>query len=152
MRIPPGTRPTDSKGPALWTPPSLAPRGARTKARISSRQRVRLCACFRTANTTRPRSTWTRGSAVSFGSCAPLFGGRRERRGVDRQLGPGNLKGSPGPLLFAGVRGVAQPVSSADVCVLDYCEEVRVGVLIRWLFRVLLFRVLVGLWRIARRR
>jgi hypothetical protein len=32
-------------------------------------------------------------------------------------------------------------------------EEVRVvGALIRWLFRLLLFRVLVGLWRIVRRR
>ena len=90
---------------------------------------------------------------MSFGSCATLFGRRRERRGVDRQLGQGNLKGSPGPLLFAGVKGVApQLVSSANVYVLDFCEEVRVGVLIRWLFRVLLFRVLVGLWRIARRR
>jgi hypothetical protein len=31
-------------------------------------------------------------------------------------------------------------------------KEVRVvGVLVRWLFRLLLFRVLVGLWRIFRR-
>jgi hypothetical protein len=31
-------------------------------------------------------------------------------------------------------------------------KEVRVvGALIRWLFRLLLFRVLVGLWRIFRR-
>ncbi len=54
--------------------------------------------------------------------------------------------------LFARVSGVAQPVSSGDVYVLDYYEEVRVGVLIRWLFRLVLFRVLVGLWRIFRRR
>jgi len=35
---------------------------------------------------------------------------------------------------------------------LDYHEEVRVGVLIRWLFRLVLFRVLVGLWRLVRKR
>jgi hypothetical protein len=39
-----------------------------------------------------------------------------------------------------------------DVYVLDFCEEVRVGVLIRWLIRLVLFRVLVGLWRIVWRR
>jgi hypothetical protein len=55
-------------------------------------------------------------------------------------------------LLFARVSGVAQPVSSGDVYVLDDYEEVCVGVLIRWLFRLVLFRVLVGLWRIFRRR
>jgi hypothetical protein len=56
-------------------------------------------------------------------------------------------------LLFArGESGVAQPVSSGDVYVLDDYEEVCVGVLIRWLFRLVLFRVLVGLWRIFRRR
>ncbi len=43
-------------------------------------------------------------------------------------------------------------MSSADVYMLDYDEEVRVGVLIRWLFRLVLFRVLVGLWRLVRRR
>jgi hypothetical protein len=43
-------------------------------------------------------------------------------------------------------------MSSGDVYVLDFCEEVRVGVLIRWLFRWLLFRVLVRLWCIVRRR
>ena len=46
-------------------------------------------------------------------------------------------------------------MSSADVYMLDYHEdheEVRVGVLIRWLFRLVLFRVLVGLWRLVRRR
>jgi hypothetical protein len=61
---------------------------------------------------------------------------------------------SPGPLLLAYGRCVAQLVSCADVYVLDlYEEEMRVvGALIRWLFRLLLFRVLVGLWRIVRRR
>jgi hypothetical protein len=43
-------------------------------------------------------------------------------------------------------------LSFGDVYVLDHCEEVRVGVLIRWLFRLVLFRVLMGLWRIIRRR
>ena len=43
-------------------------------------------------------------------------------------------------------------MSSGDVYVLDSYEEVRVGVLIRWLIRLVLFRVLVGLWRIFRRR
>jgi hypothetical protein len=47
---------------------------------------------------------------------------------------------------------VAQLVSLGDVYVLDFCEEVRVSVLIRWLFRLVLFRVLVGLWRIVWRR
>ncbi len=55
-------------------------------------------------------------------------------------------------LLFARVSCVAQPESSGGVYVLDYYEEVRVGVLIRWLFRLVLFRVLVALWRIVRRR
>ena len=56
-------------------------------------------------------------------------------------------------LLFARVSGVVQPGSSGDVYVLDHYEEVvRVGVLIRWLLRLVLFRVLVGLWRIFRRR
>jgi hypothetical protein len=59
----------------------------------------------------------------------------------------------PGPLLLDSGRGVAQLVSCADVYVLDFYEEVRVvGALIRWLFRLLLFRVLVGLWRMVRRR
>ncbi len=43
-------------------------------------------------------------------------------------------------------------MTSGDVYVLDFYEEVRVGVLIRWLIRLVLFRVLVGLWRIFRRR
>ena len=47
---------------------------------------------------------------------------------------------------------VAQLVSFGDVYVLDFCEEVRVGMLMRWLFRLVLFRVLVGLWRIVWRR
>ena len=47
---------------------------------------------------------------------------------------------------------VAQLVSLGDVYVLDFCEEVRVGVLIRWLIRLVLIRVLVGLWRIVWRR
>ena len=47
---------------------------------------------------------------------------------------------------------MAQLVSLGDVYVLDFCEEVRVGVLIRWLFRLVLFRVLVGLWRTVWRR
>ena len=55
-------------------------------------------------------------------------------------------------ILFARVSGVVQPGSYGDVYVLDHYEEVRVGVLIRWLFRLVLFRVLVGLWRIFRRR
>ena len=62
---------------------------------------------------------------------------------------------SPGPLLLASGRGVAQLVSCGDVYVLDPYEEeeVRVvGALIRWLFRLLLFRMLLGLWRIFRRR
>jgi hypothetical protein len=50
------------------------------------------------------------------------------------------------------VRGFAQLVSCADVYVLDLYEEALMGMLIRWLVRLLLFRVLVGLWRIARRR
>jgi hypothetical protein len=54
------------------------------------------------------------------------------------------------------IGGVAQLLSSAGVYVPDYHEEVhkevRVGVLIRWLFRLVLFRVLVGLWRLVRRR
>ena len=53
---------------------------------------------------------------------------------------------------FADISDVAQPVSSGDVYVLDHYEEVRVGVLLRWLFRLVLFRVLVGLWRIFQRR
>jgi hypothetical protein len=47
---------------------------------------------------------------------------------------------------------VAQLVSFGDVYDLDFYEEVRVGVLLRWLIRLVLFRVLVGLWRIVRRR
>jgi hypothetical protein len=43
-------------------------------------------------------------------------------------------------------------VCCADVYVSDHNEEVRVGVLVRWLVRLILFRVLVGLWRIVRRR
>ena len=43
-------------------------------------------------------------------------------------------------------------MTSGDVFVVDFYEEVRVGVLIRWLFRLVLFRVLVGLWRIVRGR
>ena len=35
---------------------------------------------------------------------------------------------------------------------LGFYEEVLRGVLIRWLFRLVLFRVLVALWRIVRRR
>jgi hypothetical protein len=53
---------------------------------------------------------------------------------------------------FARVSGVAQPVAYGDVYVLDHYEEVHVGVLIRWLIRLVLFRVLVGLWRIFQRR
>ena len=58
------------------------------------------------------------------------------------------------PALFSlPGRGVVQLVSSADVYVLDLYEEVvNVGVLLRWLFRLVLFRVLVSLWRIVRRR
>ena len=63
----------------------------------------------------------------------------------------GRIVAYPGPLLFAQVRGVAQLVASADVYVLDLYEEVNVGVLLRWLFRLVLFRVLVSLWRIVRR-
>jgi hypothetical protein len=42
-------------------------------------------------------------------------------------------------------------VSCADVYVVDLYKEALMGVLIRWLIRLLLFRVLVGLWRIFRR-
>jgi hypothetical protein len=47
---------------------------------------------------------------------------------------------------------LAQLVASVDVYVLDLYEEALMGVLIRWLVRLLLFRVLVSLWRIVRRR
>ena len=78
---------------------------------------------------------------------------REERAAVQAAGNPTGLA-SYGVLAlhFARVSGVAQPVSSGDVYIFDYCEEVRVGVLIRWLFRLVLFRVLVGLWRIFRRR
>ena len=57
-----------------------------------------------------------------------------------------------GSIVSWGKSGVAQLAPSVDVYVLDFYEEVRVGVLIRWLFRLVLFRVLVGLWRLVRRR
>jgi hypothetical protein len=65
-----------------------------------------------------------------------------------------STRGIPSPNHSSLCRGrsVAQLVSLGDVYVLDFCEEVRVSVLIRWLFRLVLFRVLVGLWRIVWRR
>jgi hypothetical protein len=46
-----------------------------------------------------------------------------------------------------------QLVSPGDVYVLSFYKEVRVvGALIRWLFGLLIFRMLLGLWRIFRRR
>jgi hypothetical protein len=56
------------------------------------------------------------------------------------------------PVAMFRVMALAQLVSSADVYVLDLYEEALMGMLIRWLVRLLLFRVLVGLWRIVRRR
>jgi hypothetical protein len=56
-------------------------------------------------------------------------------------------------LLCPYVGGVAQLVSSGDVYLIgSYKEVCVVAALIRWLFRLLLFRVLVRLWRIFRRR
>ena len=55
-------------------------------------------------------------------------------------------------LFCPSISSAAQLVSNPDVYVLDLYEEVDVGMLIRWLFRLLLFRVLVNLWRIIRRR
>jgi hypothetical protein len=47
---------------------------------------------------------------------------------------------------------VAQLVSFGDVYDVDFYEEMRMSVLLRWLIGLVLFRVLVGLWRIVRRR
>jgi hypothetical protein len=64
---------------------------------------------------------------------------------------PQRLEGGV-PVAMFRVMALAQLVSSADVYVLDLYEEALMGMLIRWLVRLLLFRVLVGLWRIVRRR
>ena len=66
--------------------------------------------------------------------------------------GRGSSRGALTSSLCPGIGGAAQLVSCADVYVLDLYEEVRMGVLVRWLFRLILFRVLVGFWRIVRRR
>jgi hypothetical protein len=58
-----------------------------------------------------------------------------------------------GNLDFVRTRGAAQLMSSAVVCVISHLRGgVRVGVLIRWLIRLVLFRALLRLWRIIRRR
>jgi hypothetical protein len=77
-----------------------------------------------------------------------LLSERREDLVAERTRALNRLHG----VLLLGGKGVAQLVSCGDVYVLVLYEEVRMGMLIRWLVRLVLFRVLVGLWRIVRRR
>jgi hypothetical protein len=70
---------------------------------------------------------------------------------VKERAGPEGILYPTSSTLCQG-EGVAQLLSFGFVYVLEYYEEVRVGLFIRWLLRLVLFRVLMGLWRIIRRR
>jgi len=78
----------------------------------------------------------------------------REQQGSARvpEVVPAYVR-HPRALCFAHVRSMVQLVSCEGVYILgSYKEVCVVGALIRWLFRLLLFRMLVRLWHVFRRR